>query len=483
MSLKKQAIQGTKWTTISTILNGIVQIARIAILTRFLDKSDYGLIALVTLVTGFTGLFADLGIPVALMHKLNIDKKEFSSVFWFNILLNFLLYLILIGLTPLASHFYNQPILNILIPIMGIDLIITSLGKLYSTIIQKNLYFKSLAIINLSGSFLALASAVIMAYYKFGVYSLVYSTLISSIYINCCFIVLGYPILPITLYSKFSLVQSFLKIGLYQTGTQILDYISNQLDIFLIGKIFGVEWLGIYNLAKQLIIRPYFVINSIITSVAFPIFAKIQNDLLRLKSTYLKIISSLTFINMFVYSFLAAFSADIVSILYGKKFSDLAPFVTILCVWGLGASIGNPAGILTIAKGRTDLNFRWTIIRTIINPIIIIIASHFSIIAVAYSQAVLMIGFYFLYWKFLVNKVIDISFAEYFNAIKFTLLVGLSCFIIFYFLSHIVALKNSFYNISLWGTTFFLTYFLSSYLFNKKIVFLIKTTFADKSNI
>src|SRR5690606_13511924 len=121
MSIDKQVKTGVKWTTISTVVLAIVAILKISILTRFLGKSDFGLMALVTFVMGFMELFNDMGITSAILHKQGITKKQYSSLYWLNWIASIFMYLLLIAVTPLVATFYNQALLNTLIPIIGLN--------------------------------------------------------------------------------------------------------------------------------------------------------------------------------------------------------------------------------------------------------------------------------------------------------------------------------------------------------------------------
>src|SRR5690606_9921928 len=111
-----------KWTTISTCILTATALLKISVLTRYLDKADFGLIALVTFVLSIMELFNTMGLNTAILHKKNISKNEYASLYWVNILLSILIYCILCLVTPFISNFYAQPQLNILIPLLGINL-------------------------------------------------------------------------------------------------------------------------------------------------------------------------------------------------------------------------------------------------------------------------------------------------------------------------------------------------------------------------
>ena len=103
------AINGVKWTSLSAVVNACAKLGQISILTRFLRKEDFGLIAIAVLVISFTEIFMDMGISSAVLHKQDISKNEYSSLYWFNIISGFVISVIICILAPWVAIYYNQP--------------------------------------------------------------------------------------------------------------------------------------------------------------------------------------------------------------------------------------------------------------------------------------------------------------------------------------------------------------------------------------
>jgi O-antigen/teichoic acid export membrane protein len=149
MTLKEQAISGVKWTTVSTISLAAGQLLKISVLTRFLDKSDFGLIAIVVFVLGFTNLFVDMGLSVAILHKQNISKNQYASLYWFNFMISGLIFFIVWLIAPVIAGFYKQPELNNLIPLMASTILFAAFGRQFNVIEQKKLNFKFISLVNI----------------------------------------------------------------------------------------------------------------------------------------------------------------------------------------------------------------------------------------------------------------------------------------------------------------------------------------------
>lgn len=413
MTIKKQAISGLKWTTISTITIALSALLKISVLARFLDTSDFGLMALVTFVLGFMDLFMDMGITSAILHKQNIKNNEYASLYWLNVVFSIFLFVLVLIISPLIANFYNEKELVKLIPLAGLMIVFSALGRQYKTIFQKFLMFKRIAIVDISSVTIALVFAIFLAINGFGVYSLVYSALLQYGLSNLVYFVLGNLRQPLLFHFNYQETKPFLKIGMYQVGGQVVNYFNRDLDILIIGKFFGSEILGGYSLAKQLVFRPAQVLNPIFTRVASPILAKMQFDKKTLKTNYLKLLNVVSSVNLPIYLGLIIFAPLIVNILYGEGYDSIVILVRILSVYMIFRVIGNPIGSLLIATGRTDLDFYWNLFTLIVLPIAILIGAQFSIESVALAITIAMFILLVPSWYFMIFKLTGASLKEY----------------------------------------------------------------------
>lgn len=417
MSIKKKVILGLKWTSFSTLILALAAILKISILARFLEKSDFGLMALITFVLGFINLFSDMGLSTAILHKQKIKKKTYASLFWFNLLFCILLYLIIVSVAPIIASFYNEPQLNSLIPLLSINVVLSGIGTQFKTIETKNLLFRNIGIIEITAAVFSLALAIYLAMNGYGVLSLVYSSMAQYIISNILFFIIGTSKYGLLVHFKISEVIPFLKIGIYQVGGQIINYFNRDLDIILIGKLFSVDVLGGYSLAKQLVSRPAQVVNPILVKVASPTLAKFQFNIELLKTNYLKLINIVSLINIPVYLGVIIFAPIIVELMYGNGFENIVILVRILSVYMIFRAIGNPIGSLVIATGKTELEFFWNLINLMVMPIFIYIGASYGIVEVTISLTLAMLLLFVPSWKLLVNKMTGATLMEYLKAI------------------------------------------------------------------
>jgi O-antigen/teichoic acid export membrane protein len=419
MSLKKQVTTGVKWTTVATTVLAVVAVLKISVLARFLEKSDFGLMALVTFVMGFMNLFNDMGLTSAILHKQEVTKSQYASLYWFNLCFSGVIYLLLLGVTPLVASFYKEQELTLLIPLVGLNLLISGIGNMFKTMEQKNLLFKQIALIDIGCAAVSLLLAIYLAVNNYGVYALVYPLILQVLLNNLLYLGLGVKKYGLQLHFKLSETKPFLKIGIYQVGGQVVNYFNRDLDVLIIGKLFSTDVLGGYSLAKQLVSRPMQVLNPIISKVASPTLARFQNDIVALKSNYLKLINIIATINVPAYLLVIIFAPWIVQILYGVGYENIVILVRILSVYMLVRAVSSPVGSLVIATGRTDLEFYWNLLTLLITPICVYIGSQFGIVGAALGMTLAMLLLFVPCWKVLIFKLTHATFAEYSKAIFF----------------------------------------------------------------
>ncbi|HLW31036.1 MAG TPA: MOP flippase family protein [Aequorivita sp.] len=417
MQLRGSIIKGVKWTTAGTIGVAVCSLLRLSILTRFLDAKDFGLMALTLFVLGIIELFMDMGLTSAIFHKQKVSRDEYSSLYWINLVFGLVVFGLITLISPYIAAFYKEPLLSQLIIIMALAVIAAGLGGQYKTIEQKMLNFRIVAIVELISAVISLALAIFLAISGYGIYSLIFSALLQYATPNLFFFLRGMFINPVRFHFKLGEAIPFLRIGIYEVGSQFVNYFGRDLDLIIIGKLFSTELLGGYSLAKQLVFKPAQIVNPIITKISNPLLAKFQNDIETLKRSYLRLINLVSSINFFMYLGVIIFAPFIVAILYGPDYEYIVILVRILAIYMYIRSIGNPIGSLVIATGKTNISFYWNLFSIAIMAMFIFTASQYSIEIVAWAMTA---GFLFLFvpnWWLLVYKMTGASLGEFAKAV------------------------------------------------------------------
>lgn len=444
MSLKQKTITGLKWTTYSTIIVTLLQLAQISILARFLDPSAFGLMALVMVVIGFSQAFLDMGISNAIIHKQEISHEQLSTLYWVNVLAGIVLFTIVCAVAPLVASFYHEPELTLLTILVGVTFLIQPFGQQFMVLWQKEMRFAEMAKIDIINKFVSLAVSVWFAYDGYGVYALVYGTIAGVVIQTSQFMVLGLREHKPSFVFRVAEIKEFMSFGAYQIGERTINYFNSQIDTLLIGKLLGAEALGIYSIAKQLIMRPAQIFNPIITKVTFPMMAKIQDDTERLKNIYLKTIHYLSSVNFPIYALMIVLAPELVMVLFGDKWMDAVPIVQILSIYGALRSTGNPIGSLLLAKGKAKLGFYWNLGLFFYVPFGVYISSLWGLISVSWGLVFIMASLMIPNWYFLVRPLCGAGFVEYHKEIAIPAIiafgVGVVGYISLMYIEHI-ALK------------------------------------------
>lgn len=476
MSLKQKAVSGVKWTTFSSVIVAILQIVQLVILARLLEPTVFGLMAITSVVIGFAQAFLDMGISNAIIHKQEVSHTQLSSLYWLNVLSGIVLFLIVSLCAPVVALFYQEAELTNIIILVAMTFLIQPFGQQFIVLWQKELKFNDIAKVDILTKLVALIVSIVFAYYNYGVYALVYGVLAGTILQTLVFVYKGLREYTISFVFRLSDVREFLSFGLYQMAEKTLNYFNSQIDTLLIGRLLGVEILGVYHIAKQIIMKPIQIINPIVSKVTFPVMAKIQNDTDRLKEIYLKTINLLSSINFPIYLFMLITAPQLVPLMFGEQWVDAVIILQILSIYGALRSIGNPVGSLLLAKGRADWGFYWNLGLFFYVPIVIYLFSRAGIETLSWGMVGIMVSLITPMWYLLVRPLVQAKFWEFHKQIAtpafISMLIGVVISIVLNSLSHL----SSFMTLFLTGIIISLGVLILNYLFNKQLIHFLRRT-------
>lgn len=412
--MANRIIRGLGWTTTSTVVRNIVHLLQLAILTRFLDKADFGIVAIAHMFVGFTAMFLDMGISIGIIHRQIITNKEYSSLFWLNIMFGVVLTSLLFFLAPyITSGYHSQDLTNV-VQLLCFTILINALGTQQRAYCQKKTFFRRLAIIDMIGSIITMIVAVATAIIGCGVYCLAYSTLAGSFAINITHLLIGLA-KDSRLCFHFSLAETlpYLKIGIYKVGASILDFLTRELDIIIISATLGLEFLGVYNIAKRVPTAIYSFINPLVHNVFAPILAEKQRNIESLKRNYMKLSKALSWLSFPMYLLIAALSPTVITIVFGANYLDGVPVMIVFCLVYAFNGVNGVCGALQTATGRTDIGLIWTIYLIVSTAIIYYTTSYFGVIYLLGGICFRTVINVFLIWYIQFRPMVKVSFSEY----------------------------------------------------------------------
>jgi O-antigen/teichoic acid export membrane protein len=417
MTLKQQSVQAVKWTAISAGLISLIGLIQMLLLAHLLLPSDFGLMGMIHVVLGMASLFGDLGINSFIIQRQQQSQEHMDSLYCLGVGMALVLSGLLWLAAPAIVQFYGEPKLkNLLLTAIPI-LILAALGQPFQALLEKMLSFAVLARLEVVCAAIGALAAIGLAYLGYGPFALLggaYANLGSR---SIGLISIGRREWTPQFRFSFHTLQELLPFGLNRLGHRTSSYISANIDFLVVGSFVGAEVLGYYTLAYNLANVPSTKINSVISRVIFPVFSKVQDDNLRLKRGYLRMHELSALVNFpFLLGMVIVAPIAIPTIL-GSTWSPAVPFLQILSVVGLGASIVGTIGPVLLAKGRTDLGFKWSLLVMMVQvPGIVLGVLWGGAIGVSIAFACLQTLYVLVNYPFLVRALIGPSLREYLKA-------------------------------------------------------------------
>jgi len=294
---------------------------------------------------------------------------------------------------------------------------------------RKELLFHEIAKRDIISKLVSFVVAVILAWQGYGIYALVIAYLASVAVSVVLVIITGIKYHKPGLYFKLKDLKGFFSFGMFQTGSSIVNYFNYQVDDLLVGKLLGLELLGIYTIAKNIVMRPTQIINPIVTQVSFPLMAKVQHEQDVLKRVYLRSINYLSAINFQIYVYIMVAAPVIITLLFGPKWLPAVLILKILSVYAMIRSVLNPVGSLLLAKGWSKRSFYWNIAILLFVPLFVWIGGEvWGLAGVAVMLLLLFVLLLIPAWRFLVYPACKVNLGEYLGQLIRPALVALCLF-------------------------------------------------------
>lgn len=358
-TLRQEAASSVKWLGISQVCRQGTQFATTALLANLLATSDFGLIGMALTVIGFVRIFRDLGTAAAVIQKKETDHAFLSSIFWTNVGFG-LAVTILIWLTaPLVAQFYREEDLTPIVQVLSISFVISSLGTIQKSILEKNLQFAGVSKAEIISVFIGAAVGLTSALAGLGVWSIIFQTLVTEAVLSLLLWFFS-SWRPARVYD-WPQVRGIIKYSANLIGFKTVNYFLRNADYILIGRYLGSEALGIYTIAYMMMLYPIQNVSQIFGRFMFPLISKFQDDMPRLRQIYAKTLSYIAFITFPLMIGVMAVADLFVPVLLGSKWVAVIPVLLILAPVGMIQSIGSTVGFIYQAKGRTDWMFWWSL--------------------------------------------------------------------------------------------------------------------------
>jgi PST family polysaccharide transporter len=386
--LGRQSLRGGALSIAARGITAVIQISSVLFLARLLTPEDYGLVAMVTAMTGFAPTLVDLGTRDAVVQRASITEEEVSSLVWLTLGIGCALAVIVCSCGHLIAGFYHEPRLQPIVFVSSLTFIAAAAAAQHQALLRRAVMFRELAMIDISANLLSAGGAIVMAWFGWGYWALVtrpvaMNTLTAvGAWLTCRWRP-GKPVLT-------GGVRQMVKFGLNLSGFSVTDFVGKNSDRIAVGRGLGARTLGYYQNAM-------FVYDNLLDVLVYPLhqvavasLSKLHHDLTALRAAWHKALASMAFYAMPLFGVLAVTSRDTIVLLLGQKWATAGIILSVLALRGIPHSVERTLGWLHVACGRTDRWFRWGVATTTGQLVALMIGLRFGTMGVIYAYVLYM---------------------------------------------------------------------------------------------
>jgi len=392
--LLQKSARAAQWSALDVLFRQGLQFAVSVVLARILLPTDFGIVALLSVFVAVASVFVDSGLGSALIQRRETTLADESTVFFFNLGIAVTTASLLAAAAPAIAAFFGQPVLVPLTYAMALNLCINAFGTIHTTLLSKALNFRIIAQAGGISAAVAGVIAVTMAVQGYGVWSLAMHTIVAAL-VNVVLLWKWHPWRPARTFRTASL-RALLGFGGYEMAASLTDVFSNHLNLILIGKLYSVGSVGLFDRAQRTQQLPTFLMMGVANRVAYSVFSAVSAEKTRLVNGLRKSQAVSMFVNVPILLGMILLSDPLVATLYGQQWIACAPILQVL---GIGALLW-PLHVLNLsalkAQGRTDLFFRITLLKKTVTISLICLASLRGIMAMAWAQVLISLFAYFV---------------------------------------------------------------------------------------
>ncbi len=327
--MKKSSFNDYLWSFVGIGGQNILQFLILLLLARLLEKSDFGLVGIVTVIISFVQIFSLLGVGPAIVQIKQLEKRHLSTAMTISICIGLVFVLLIYYSAPAISLFFRMPELEGLIKVITIIFPIMGISNVSGSYLQRKMKFKLIAKIDLCSYFLAYGLVgVALAYHGMGAWSLVIAQIVQSS-ISAILQLINYEY-------KFSLRidrNSFRQLMFFGGGFtigRISNYFANQADYFVVGRMMNANSLGLYTIAFRIVSMPANLFGTVVDRVLFSTMASIQDDKVELERMYFNAVKLIFLVVFPLTSLILVLAPELVDIFLGAKWQDAAVLIQLL---------------------------------------------------------------------------------------------------------------------------------------------------------
>lgn len=460
--LRQKTIFSMIWSSIGKFGTLGMSFISNLVLARILMPSDFGYIGMLHIFIAISQVFINGGFGSALIQKKNVSHIDYSTVFYYNLLLSLIFYVLLYLAAPYIADFYKMHLLKDILRVQSIILIVNSFSLVQSIQLQKNLRFKALSVRNIIAALIGAVVAIIMALLGYGVWSLVFSNLIAAI--TSVILLWRMSSWRPTLEFSFNSLKNMFSFGGLMLLSSLVETAYTNIQGLIIGKVFTAKDLGYYTQARKLEDVPTNALSSIVNQVSFPVFSQLQDNLNSLRAGVQRNITSISFLNFPLMVLFIVIARPLIILLYTQRWEESIPYFQILCVGAMLYVINTVNTNVIRSLGKGALYFWVQLIKRLSGIISIVISVQYGIETMLWTIVILNYIF-FIINGIVTGKIINYGFIAQLKDIYGVFILSITVGVVTYYGVSLFHIDNYLLTLIIHTLIYSLLYISLSYVF------------------
>jgi PST family polysaccharide transporter len=388
--IKAHAASGFIFSSLAQGLKMGLQFLSVIVMSRVLEPSDFGIVAMVYPTYTFAMIFQNLGINQAVIQRPHLTPAQVNTFFWINIVLGTAAFLAVSLLSPAVAWFYHDRRTMYLTMAMAVLLLVAGIGNLHGAIMVRRLQFRQQTILNIVAAVASLMASVLWGYWIGGYWSLYVGLAVGSILptIGCWMMVKWRPSWPHLVPET----GEMLRFGMGVTAANLANTVASSAISMAIGRALGEHITGMYDRASKLVSAPLQQMTAPINQVTGPILYRLHDDPERYVRTFQRMAGLLLLIVTPFIAWVVAMSALMVETLLGAKWVEATPVFAMLSLAALPRFINGIIGWIFVTQGRAADNGRWGVFSSTMDVFAVLLGLSFGAVGVAAGLAISQIA-------------------------------------------------------------------------------------------
>ena len=362
--MSKLAVQVLSW--VSTIW-----------VARLLSPDDYGLVAISGLFTAAIAIVTDFGLGAGLVTRREINEREINQVFWLNLTMAALFYLLMFAAAPYIAAAYDLPALKNILRVASLGLLISAFRSVSYGMLLRALDYRFRAIVEMIGQFIQAGLVILLALNGFGAWSLILGYLTAQLFMAIAFKSKGPKIGRPTL--SLAGLQDVVGFGVRITGARALGFAAGSSDMAMITSLLGARAAGVYSVAFNLASAPLDKIGAIFNRVAYPAVARMNDDAERSQRFLLQLHFALLAVASPALVGASLTAPDLIPVLLTGTWQAAVPVLQVVCIANIVRLSGMLLPVILEARGRADLVLRFQLVSATLLPLGFYFGSHWGL--------------------------------------------------------------------------------------------------------